>query len=278
MPRTKVVTDSAADLPEELVEALDISVVQLDVRIGPGAVPARGLPAAEFWSRLEASGSLAETSAPSPGAFREVFSDAARSGAGGVVCVTLSSELSATHQAAMAGAAEASGDIPVTVIDSRTATMGEGFVVLEAAEAAAAGAAPDEVAAAALACIEKVRVLGTLESLETLRRGGRIGSAQAFFGSLLSIKPVIEVRGGVVVGESRQRTRGRSIRYLAERVASLGAHRRLAVVHAAAADVDVLVAALAEAGAGEPSSVGYIGPVIGAHTGPGTLGVCVQLA
>ncbi len=278
MPGTKVVTDSAADLPEEVVEALGISVVALDVRIGDDPAPARGLPAAEFWSRLQASGSLAETSAPSPGAFREAFLDAGRAGADAVVCVTLSSELSATHQAAMAGAAEASGDVPVTVVDSRTVTMGQGFVVLEAAEAAAAGAALEEVAAAARTCAEKVRVFGALESLETLRRGGRIGSAQAFFGSLLAIKPVIEVRGGVVVGESRQRTRGRSIRYLAEKVASLGAHRRLAVVHAAAADVGTLVAALAEAGAGEPSSVGYIGPVIGAHTGAGTLGVCVQLA
>jgi DegV family protein with EDD domain len=274
----RVVTDSAADLPVELLKEHDIVVVPLDVRLGD--VPASemsSLTPAEFWVRVAQSDALAETSAPSPGAFRDAFAAAAHDGADGVVCVTLSSALSATFQSAVAGAAAVAGEIAVEVIDSRSVTMGEGFIVLDAAEAAARGGDLVSVAGAARASIGKVRVLGGLDSLETLRRGGRIGSAQAFFGSLLAIKPVIEVRDGVVAGESRQRTRSRSLRYLADKVAEAGPLERLAVAHAAAGDLDVFLEMLAGVRPAREIVVTHIGAVIGAHTGPGTMGVCLEL-
>jgi len=111
-----------------------------------------------------------------------------------------------------------------------------------------------------------------------LRRGGRIGSAQAFFGSLLSIKPIIDVRDGIVAGESRQRTRSRSLRYLADKIIEAGPLERLAVAHAAAADLDVFLEMLAPVHPARELVVTYIGAVIGAHTGPGTIGVCLELA
>jgi DegV family protein with EDD domain len=119
-----------------------------------------------------------------------------------------------------------------------------------------------------------MEVFGTLDTLENLRRGGRIGSAQAFIGTVLQVKPVVEVRDGVVKGESRQRTRARSLRYLADKVNSAGPLRRLAVMHAAAHDVDEFRALIKPVSLEYPLVVSYIGPVIGAHTGVGTIGAC----
>ena len=116
--------------------------------------------------------------------------------------------------------------------------------------------------------------MGTLDTLENLRRGGRIGSAQALLGSLLSIKPVVEVRNGVVEGESKQRTRSRSLQYLADRVLSGEPPARLAVVHAAADDVGLVIEKLRSITPPDGIVVNTIGPVVGAHTGLGTIGVC----
>lgn len=275
MPGVRIVTDSAADLPADLVDELGIVVVPLEVRLGDtDAVTTSALSPAEFWELTASTGAIAQTAAPAPGAFGEAFAGAARDGASAVVCVTLSAKLSATYQAAVAGAQLAG--IPVAVVDSTTVTMGEGFVVLDAAAAAAGGDDLETVRAAAQTSIATVRVLGALGGLDALRRGGRIGGAQAFFGSLLAVKPIVEVRDGVVVGESRQRTRARSLRYLVDKAVSAGPLRRVAVAHGAAADLDEFVAMLDAALPGVDVLVTYIGPVIGAHAGPGTIGLCLQ--
>lgn len=279
MPGIRIVTDSAADLPDAVVRSLGVSVVPLDVRLGTADVEEmRRLDPAEFWKRCAETDGLPETSAPSPGDFRTAFLDAAAQGADGVVCVTISSDLSATYQAALTGAREASEKVPVAVVDSRSATMGEGLLVLEAVELAAEGLGLDRIVEALHAARERIRVYGTLDTLENLRRGGRIGSAQAFLGSLLAIKPVIEVRDGRVESESRQRTRSRSLQYLAEKVATAGPLKRLAVVHAAATDVDMLVDLVSRSFPREKIIVAYIGPVIGTHSGPGSIGVCYEMA
>lgn len=279
MPVIHVVTDSACDLPPDVLAEHQVSVVPLDVRLGgrPGDA-VRSLLAEQFWQEVSATGASAETSAPSPGAFRDAFLRAAEAGAEGVVCVTISSRLSATYQAAAAAAADVASSIPVEVVDSRSVTLAEGFLVLEAAARAAAGEPLPELAGALRAAVTKLRVLGALDTLDTLRRGGRIGSAQAFFGSLLSIKPIVELRDGVVEGESRQRTRSRALRYLAAQAAAAGPLARLAVAHAAAADIEEFLAMLREARPGDEVLVAYLGPVIGAHTGPGTIGLCMELA
>ena len=277
MAGIRVVTDSAADLPVELVEAHQITVVPLDVRI-ESLAPEVGATLApkEFWDVIISTGAMAETAAPSPGAFLDAFRAAKDEGADGVICITLSSGLSATFQAASAGAAELVGKFPVEVIDSRSVTLGEGFLVLDAVEAQATG----DVAAVATELrsrIDKLHVYGGLDSLETLRRGGRIGSAQAFFGSLLAIKPIVEMRHGVVEGESRQRTRSRSLRYLADKVTAAGPLKRLAIAHAAAGDIDVFLEMIDQVKPINELIVTHIGAVIGAHTGPGTIGVCFEV-
>lgn len=279
MAGVHVVTDSASDLPLALREQARIVAIPLEVRLG-NHDPAElaGLSGEEFWKIALGTDALAETAAPSPGSFAEAFRAAKAEGADGVICITISSALSATYQAARAGAEEVKDEVAVRVVDSRLATMGEGLLVLHAAELAESGADLDAVAAATEAAIPTIAVFGTLENLETLRRGGRIGSAQAFIGSLLSIKPVIEVRDGVVEGESKQRTRARSLRYLADKVAAAGPLAALSVVHAAAQDVGDILAALGAIYPPEQTIVTAIGPVIGAHTGPGTIGVCLRRA
>jgi len=272
-----VVTDSACDLPPALVAERRITIVPLDVRFGPlspGEVA--GLSPEQFWRSPAWASALPQTSAPSPGAFRQAFLAAVDNGADGVICVTISSDLSATYQAALAGAGEVGDVVGVEVIDSRSATMGEGLLVLEAAERAGGGAPLAECAAAVRAAVERIAVFGTLDTLDNLRRGGRIGAAQALVGSLLSIKPVIEVRDGVVEPESRQRTRSRSLEYLVEKLKSAGPLERLAVVHADASDLDQLLERLAPCYPPAETIVSYIGPVIGAHTGKGTVGICLQ--
>lgn len=273
--RIGVVTDSASDLPAALAQSAGITVVPLDVRLGDQPVETiRSLPPAEFWRLAAASPDLPETSAPAPGAFAEAFGAARDAGAEGVICVTISSALSATYEAARQAASSFEGEFPVEVVDSRSATMGEGLLVLEAVERANGDADLSSIATAVRSAVDRSAVVGTLDTLENLRRGGRIGSAQAFIGSLLQVKPVIEVRDGVVEGESRQRTRARSLQYLAGKVRDAGPLSRLAVVHAAAEDLAAFLELLQPVSLDHELVVSFIGPVIGAHTGVGTVGVC----
>jgi DegV family protein with EDD domain len=278
MATIRVVTDSAADLDPSVAKEHGITIVGLDVRLGDiGPDVTRNWTPEQFWQECAKNPALPETSAPSPGAFVEAFTAAADDGCDGVVCITLSSKLSATYQAAVAGATEVTDRIPVTVVDSLSVTMGEGLLALDAAKSASEGATMDEIAGAAEHDKEKLRVYGALDTLDNLRKGGRIGSAQAILGSLLAIKPVIEVRDGVVEAESRQRTRTRSLEYLADKVKNAGEIDQLAVVHAAAGDVDALVAMLANRFPRDQMWLSYIGPVIGTHSGAGCAGVCFKL-
>jgi DegV family protein with EDD domain len=269
-----VVTDSACDLPDELLAELGIGLVPLRIRFGSEELTDRiELSTKEFWARCQSSPSLPETSAPSPGQFQSAFEAMAADGAEGVVCVNLSSKMSATIQAARQAARSMENSFPVQVVDSFNATMGEGLVVLEAAARAARGGRLDEVAEAAERIVGRLHVYGAIDTLENLKRGGRIGGAQALLGSLLSIKPVIRVSDGVVAEESRQRTRGRSLRYLADKVRAAGPIARLAAFGADAPDMDEFLAMLDGIHPTEKVLLGDVGPVIGTHTGPGAIGV-----
>jgi DegV family protein with EDD domain len=274
----RIVTDNACDLPDALLAEHAITVVPLDVRLGDlPAEQLRGISAKEFWKLARHSETLPETSSPALGAFHDVFAVAADDGCAGVVCITMSSGLSSIYQTARAGAQPFAGRFPVAVIDSLTVTLAEGLLVLEAAELVESGADFARTVAAVTDAVPKVFTYGVLDTLEYLRRGGRIGNAQAFFGSLLSIKPVIQVRGGVVEPESRQRTRIRSLEYLVAKVAPMRPFKRLAVGHADAEDIDVLLDLLAPIYPRSETLVSCIGPVIGAHTGPGTIGLAPML-
>ncbi|MDQ2754265.1 MAG: DegV family protein, partial [Actinomycetota bacterium] len=264
MSGIRVVTDSACDLPDELLAELGIGLVPLRIRFGEAELVDRSeLSTQDFWARCTTSSQLPETSAPSPGAFQKMFERMAAEGATGVVCVNLSSKLSATIEAARQAARNIEGQLPVRVVDSLSVTMGQGLVVMEAAQKAAAGGNLDEVEAAADSAVGRVKVYGAIDTLENLKKGGRIGNAQALLGSLLAIKPVIEVRDGVVEQESKQRTRGRSLQYLADKVKTAGPIARLAVFGADAPDMGQFLDLLDGVQPTERLLLGDVGPVIG---------------
>ena len=278
MAGIRIVTDSAADIPKNLAEEHDIRIVPLDVRLGDwGPDEMRLIEPAEFWRRCSTTSALPETSAPSPGAFAETYTQAADEGCSSVVCLTLSAGLSSTYQAACAGAEEVQGRIEVRVVDTRTVTLGQALVVLEAAKVAAVTSDLAATEAAARAVVPRIRVFGALDTMDNVRKGGRIGTARALLGSLLSIKPIIEIRDGLAEAESRQRTRAGSLEYLANKLKQAGKLEGLAVAHAAAPDLDVFLDMLTGVYAREDILINYIGPVIGTHAGPRCIGICYQL-
>lgn len=266
--------DTACDLPDRLVGALGITLVPLHVRFGSTELVDRvELSVQDFWRRCAVTKEVPETAAPAPGAFQAAFEEAARAGASGVLCVTISSKLSATYAAACQAARSAGTGFAVQVVDSQSVTLGEGLVVLAAAEAAAEGADLEAVAREALSARDRLSVYGAIDTLENLRRGGRIGGAAAAVGTLLSVKPVIEVRAGVVEEESKQRTRAKSLRYLAAKALSAGSLERFAVMGADAADFEEFLRLVSDVRAQHPMVTGDIGPVIGAHAGRGAIGI-----
>jgi DegV family protein with EDD domain len=274
-----VITDSSSDLPADLVAAHGIGVVPLSIRFGDEElVDGRDLTPAEFWARCASSPVLPETSAPSPGAFEVAFRAAAQSGADGVVCVSLSSKLSATIEAARAAAAALDGEVAVRVVDSRSVTMGLGMIVLATARVGASSSDVEEVAAVAAELAARTRVYGTLDTLENLKKGGRIGAAQALLGSILSVKPAIEVRDGAVEPGPRQRTRARALAWLADRVAADAPPGEVAVISGQAPDVDVLRSLVAAHVGDDRLVIANLGAVIGTHAGPRAVGVAYQVA
>ena len=275
----KIVTDSSCDLPDELVSQLGIDVVPLTIRFGSQELVDRvDLTPTEFWARCSTSAELPSTAAPAPGAFEEVFRGAAAAGAEGVVCVNLSSKLSATGESAQAAARAVADVVPVKVVDSLSVTLGLGMIVVESARRAAAGATLDEIVALAEDMARRTKVYGSLDTLEYLKKGGRIGAAQALLGSILSIKPVIEVVDGKVEPGPKQRTRSRSLQWLADQVAAQPGMQNLAVLHGDAPDVDTLLGLLAPHFPRDQIVIGQLGAVVGAHTGPRTIGVAFQTA
>jgi DegV family protein with EDD domain len=276
MARIRVVTDSACDLSADMAAAQGLTIVPLSIRFGSEEfVDGSTLSTDEFWARCKASSVLPETSAPSPGAFQEAFVAAADDGYDGVVCINLSSEVSATYQAAVAAAKTVSDRIPVRTVDSRSLTMGLGLMVLEAAELASGGSSLDDLVERVTSLIPRTLVYGVVDTLEHLEKGGRIGGARALLGSLLSIKPVVTLIDGRVEEESKQRTRVRSLRYLADKAREAPPISRLAVCDGAAPDIDQMLGLLDGVPTDHPLVVTDLGPVVGTHTGPGTIGVCV---
>jgi DegV family protein with EDD domain len=278
MPGVHIVTDSACDLTDLLVKEHHIIVVPLTIRFGGEELEdRRQLSPEEFWLRCQGKGALPETAAPSPGSFVAAYTQAAADGAEAVLCLTLSSGVSGTYSSALT-AADTFSDIPVRVVDTRSLTMGQGLLVIAAAEEAAAGAGLDDLVAATTDRIDRVRVYGVLGGLEHLQRGGRIGGAQALFGSLLNIKPVIQVKDGEVAEESKQRTRGRALAHLITKVNGDAPLERLGVADGACDDIADVLSRLGGVTTEHPLVSVQLGPVVGTHTGPNTVGVCYIVA
>ena len=269
----RIVTDSACDIPQALVEKYNITIVPLTFSFGDKEYIDRvSLTTEEFWQQCADSPTLPQTAAPAPGQFTQAYRALIQQGATGILVISLSRELSATMQSAETGAKESGVTVPVRFVDSRSASMGEGITVIAIAKMAAAGASLDELEVAANNFASRTKVFGALDTLENLKKGGRISNTKAFFASALAIKPIIEVRGGKLEEGGKERTRSKALAFLIEKIRSAGEISDLAVLHAQCSDIDSFVDQLKTIYKGE-IIVSDIGSVIGSHTGIGTVGV-----
>jgi DegV family protein with EDD domain len=272
----RIVTDSVADLPPRVVEELGITVIPLIIRFGEEAYhDGVDLTTEQFYDKLAGSKVFPSTSVPAPATFAQAYDKLAEE-ADGILAIILSSKFSATYGVALQSIGLMKRECRVEVIDSLSATMTEGFIVMEVARAAKAGAGLDEVIEVARKTIPRVDFLAAFDTLEYLRKGGRIGKAQAFLGSMLRINPLVTLRDGVVEPAGRTRSRTKAIDRLYNFAASYSHIEEMAVEDTACPDE---AEALAERlGAIFPRERIYrskMTPAIGTHTGPGLLLVAV---
>ena len=279
MNRTAIITDTTADLTPEQAAAAGIRVVPLLVRFGQDEWRAGvDMSTEEFWQRLLAPGApLPTTSAPSPGAFQEAFERCFADGAEGVVCLTISTKLSGTFGSASI-AAQAMPGKEIHVIDTETTTGSQGVASLCAAELAASGMGPADVAAEVRERLADIDIYVAVDTLDYLRRGGRLSAARAAIGTVLSVKPIITIRDGEVVVAETPRTRHKARERIGELVTTAPIER-LSILHTPASTPEE-VAAFRDAvvakvpGGIDPARVTecLIGASTGPHLGPGLMG------
>ena len=277
-PHVAILTDSTAYLGQEALVRHDIRVVPLTVVIGDEALVEGTEISAPAVARALQKRHQVTTSRPSPAEFAAAFEAAAASGAQAIVSLHLSAEFSGTYDAATVAAKEA--PVPVRVVDTGMVAMALGFTVLAAAEAAEAGGTPDEIVAVAEKHAAETSAFFYVDTLDYLRRGGRIGAAQALFGSALAVKPLLRLADGRIELLEKVRTASRAITRLEEIVVEQSGVRRvdLAVHHLAASDrAATLAERLRTRVPGlEDLVLSEVGAVIGAHAGPGLLGVVIS--
>jgi DegV family protein with EDD domain len=272
----KIVTDSTCDLPEATVAEYGITVVPLYINFGDQSyLDGVELSRQEFYKRLPDCDPLPTTAAPGPEVFRQTYERLADEGASEVLSIHISISLSATVDVARLGAKETDA-VPVTVLDSRQLSLGTGFLVLAAAKAAAEGRSMDEIISLLEEQISRSHVFAALDTLEFLRRSGRMNWAMASLGTVLQIKPLLKMYDGNPTAE-RVRTRNRATKRLINLLSDLVPLEKVALVHTHAPDRAEALRQQAQhlLPEGEVPSVD-ITPVIGAHIGPGAAGfACV---
>ncbi len=271
----RIVTDSTCDLPAETIARYGIRVVPLYINVAKhGFLDGIDLTREEFYQKLPTFPVHPTTAVPSPHKFRVMYDALADEGATEVLSIHISVALSAVVDVARVAAQE-TRSVPVTVFDSRQLSLGTGFLVETAANLAAAGRAIGEIVAALDEQIQRSHVFAALDTLEFLRRSGRMNRLIASFGTLLKLKPILTMYDGKP-GTERVRTRERAVHRLLEMLHDVGALERVAIVHTHAPD---RVAELrAQAARWLPSDeilAADITPVIGAHLGPGMVGFAV---
>ena len=272
----KIVTNSVADLPLTVVEELGITVIPIFIRFGEQVYrDGIDLTPDQFYEKLKGSRTLPVTSLPPPGTFAEAYDRLAEE-ADEILAIMVSSKLSGTYEVALQSVGLMKRKCRVEVIDSGSATMAQGFIVIKAAKAAQAGATLDEAVEIALKTIPRVDFLSTFNTLEYLRRGGRIGRAQAFLGSVLKVNPLITLRNGVVEPAGRARSRAKAIERLYEFAVGYSYIEEMAVEDTACHDeAEALVERLSAKFPKERIYRSKMTPAIGTHTGPGLLLVAI---
>jgi DegV family protein with EDD domain len=275
----KIVTDSTSYLPPDLVEEFDLRIVPLNVHFGKDRVFQEGvnLTHEEFYAMLAEAPELPTTSQPSPGQFRDVFTELAEAGHD-VLCIVISSKLSGTYQSAL-DARRMLPDANIVIVDSHFVAAALGLMVVTAAEMTADGHSMDEIVARVEQMRRDMKLYFVVDTLEYLQKGGRIGAAAALVGTLLKVKPILTLDEGIVKPLDKVRSKRKAIqRLLAELEShvSPGQPVQAIVMHAQVPDeVSELEAEVRRRFNCQRTIFGEVGPVVGVHAGPGVLGAAV---
>jgi DegV family protein with EDD domain len=277
----KIVTDSTAYLPEAMVRQHDIRVVPLYVHFGEeGFKEGIDLSDEEFYARLKKAPALPTTSQPSAGEFHQVFEELVQAGHE-IVTLTISSKLSGTWNSAMA-AKEMLPEADISIVDTYSTAVGLHLMVNAALEAVAAGATRQEVVERIEQIKQEMHLWFVVDTLEYLAKGGRIGNARAFMGTLLKVKPILSLQDGAIEPceqvRSKRKAQARMIEIAEECVGSNGPRAKLAVLNALVPEeAEALSRELVERLGCAPPLLGDLGPVIGTHTGPGVVGIALYV-
>ncbi|HZU00485.1 MAG TPA: DegV family protein [Ktedonobacteraceae bacterium] len=274
----RVVTDSTADIPLEQAEAAGITIVPLTVFFGDDAyLDNVELDNAGFYKKLQESKTLPRTSQPSPAVFQAAYTRLIQEGATGILSIHLSSKLSGTYQSACTARdtlADELKTVPIETVDSQSISAGMAHAIMQAAQKAREGAELEEIKAYVLNEQERSRILAVLDTLEYVKRGGRIGAARALLGNMLSVKPIISLKDGEVVPIEQPRTRNKAYARIGQLVSEMGPLEYIAIAESNDEVGSQLTGAL-KAITDQEIPRYKLGAVLGAHTGPGTVAVCV---
>jgi DegV family protein with EDD domain len=272
----KIVTDSLGDIPSEVAEELGITVIPINVIFGTiNYRDGVDLTTDQFYEKLEANKIFPTTIVPPLGRFADSYDKVAEE-TDQIAVITSSHKLSASYETAILARGRMKRQCRVEVIDSLSAIMAQGLIVIAAARAAKKGAGIDEIAALTRKNIPRADVRMALETLEYLRRGGRIGKAQAFLGTMLKVIPILGIKDGEVFPYVREHSRARAIEHLYDFASDFSRIEGIGVEHATTPDeAETLVKRLKAKFPRTRIYLSRVSPVIGAHVGPGVLGVAV---
>ena len=261
----RIVTDSTADIPQEKAQVLGITVVPLTVFFGEEAyLDGVELDNAGFYRKLQVSKASPRTSQPSPAAFQEAYKKLMSEEADAILSVHLSSKLSGTYQSACNG--------PIDIVDSESVSLAMGVPIMQAAEEARQGLGLEEIKAHLLDRLSRTRILFVLDTLEYLRRGGRIGGARALLGNMLSVKPILSIKNGQVGAVEQPRTRNKAYARIAQLIREVGKAEQIFIVESDDEVGQQLAQALKETYAAE-IPIYKLGAVVGTYAGPAAVGV-----
>ncbi|HZS79735.1 MAG TPA: DegV family protein [Ktedonobacteraceae bacterium] len=276
----RIVTDSTADIPQAEADALGITVVPLTVFFGDEAyLDGIELDNEGFYRKLAANKELPRTSQPSPARFQEAYTRLIDEGADAILSVHLSSKLSGTYQSAVTArdTLETEKKIPIEVLDSKSISVGMSRAIMRAAKLAREGKGLEEIRAAVLDELSRTHILAVLDTLEYVRRGGRIGGARALLGNMLSFKPIVSLKDGEVVPVEQPRTRNKAYARVAQLLSASNNVEHVSIAESSAEVGQQLVEAIRAVYKGD-LPVYRLGAVLGTHTGPGTAAIAYVTA
>lgn len=270
----RIVTDSACDIPDDLANAYRITVVPVYINIGVDSyLDGTELPRQDFYNNLSSYIPYPRTSAPAVGSFANTYAQLANEGATEILSIHIASSISNTWNAARLGADSAQA-VPVTVFDTKQISLGGGLLVIKAAEMASAGCTLREITSFLSTHLSYTRLFGMLNTLDSLRRSGRVNWAEFGIGTLLQIKPVMMISDGAISVLAKVRTRKRAIQYMLQQVANFGPFEKFAVVHVNAPDAAAKLKKLAMSAFPDAENIPImsIGPAVGTHLGIDAVG------